>query len=106
MSLCKNSRKMNRNGHRANNRLHRIAENNLARSAAPWSGSQVWDGLQLLDGTTRIWVPRQFSRHHTIVAFCFLSILFFPRLVAAAEWSVEPAVTLGLGADDNPSFSA
>ncbi len=31
--------------------------------------------------------------------------MFFPRLLAAAEWSVEPAVTLGLGVDDNPALT-
>jgi hypothetical protein len=105
MSSCRNIRKMNRECYRTDNRWHSASENNLAPSPSALSGSQVLRGLQSLDVTGCIRIPRGFSRHHAIVLLCLLSILFFPRFLAAAEWSIEPAATLGLGYDDNPSLS-
>jgi hypothetical protein len=96
---------MNRDCYRTVDRPHSASENNLAPSPSALSGSQVWHGLQLLDVTARIRVPRRFSRHHATVLLCLLSILFFPRFLAAAEWSLEPAALLGYGYDDNPSLS-
>ncbi len=105
MSSCRNIRKMNRDCYRTDDRPHSASENNLAPSPSALSGSQVLRGLQLLDVTACIRVPRRFSEHHATVLLCLLSILFFPRFLAAAEWSLEPVATLGLGYDDNPSLS-
>jgi len=96
---------MNRDCYRTDDRPHSASENNLAPSPSALSGSQVLRGLQLLDVTARIRVPWRFSRHHATVLLCLLSIFFPPRFLAAAEWSLEPAVLLGYGYDDNPSLS-
>jgi hypothetical protein len=96
---------MNRDCYRTVDRSHSASENNLAPSPTALSGSQVLHGLQLLDVTACIRAARRFSKHHATVLLCLLSILFFPRFLAAAEWSLEPAVLLGYGYDDNPSLS-
>jgi hypothetical protein len=61
--------------------------------------------LQRLDMTARIRIPRRSPGNHATVLLCLLSIIFFPRFLAAAEWSVAPTVTLGAGADDNPELT-
>ena len=96
---------MNRDYYRTDNRWHSASVNNLAPSPPALSGFQVLHGLQLLEVTARIRVPRRLSRHHATVLLCLLSISFFPRFLAAAEWSLESAAILGLGYDDNPSLS-
>jgi hypothetical protein len=105
MSSCRNIRKMNRECYRTDNRWHSASEKNLAPSPSALSGPQVLRGLQMLDVSACIRVPWRFSRHHATVLLCLLSILFFPRFLAAAEWSIEPAAIFGLGYDDNPSLS-
>jgi hypothetical protein len=61
--------------------------------------------LQRLDMTARIRIPRRSPGNHATVLLCLLSIIFFPRFLAAAEWSIAPTVTLGVGVDDNPALT-
>jgi len=60
---------------------------------------------QRLDMTARIRMPRRSPGNHATVLFCLLAVLFFPRFLAAAEWSLVPIITLGVGADDNPALT-
>jgi hypothetical protein len=60
---------------------------------------------QRLDMTARIRMLRRSPGGHATALFCLLAIVFFPRSVAAAEWSVAPVVTLGAGVDDNPALT-
>jgi hypothetical protein len=55
--------------------------------------------------TARIRIPRRSPGNLATALLCLLSIIFFPRFLAAAEWSVAPIVTLGVGADDNPALT-
>ena len=50
-------------------------------------------------------VPRRYPRNPAAALLYILSVLSFPGLAAAAEWSYQPSIYLALGHDDNPTLT-
>lgn len=105
MSPCRNLRKMSRGGYRNDTRPHLTSVFCDSHSPSASSGIHNLHMSQRLELRVLARPPRRSPRIYATVLCCLLAILFFPRFLAAAEWSVEPAITLGLGADDNPALT-
>lgn len=50
-------------------------------------------------------VPGRHSRNVSAIIFCLFSVMSFPRLLAAAEWSLAPSINVEVGRNDNPTLT-